>query len=161
MSGWAAHELGHCIAYVARHPDLVPWCDVYQDGDAAQVQPRVLCDPSELGLTPLVNFAAGSIGERVHAGELEAIERLMATNTDWLRAVFDTPHFSEHDWQCFRTIIAGTPALPVEEFAQELVIAERLIERYLPYVDVDAFQTKLERDGRFRFGVHNLKRTLH
>ena len=161
MSGWVAHELGHCIHYIARNPDLVPWVDVYRDGAEAQVQPHLLRDPADLGMTLLVNFAAGSLGERVYNGETDAIERAIDSEPDWLRAVFETPHYSDHDWRCFKAIIENTPNLSAKEFAEEMMTAQKLIERYLPYVDVDAFRNRLERDGHFRFGVHNLKRTLH
>ena len=161
MTGWAAHELGHAIHWVARHPDQVPYVDVERVGSEARVEPHIICEVSELGMTPLINFVAGSMGERVHAGERDCIKNLIQCEGNWLKALFDTPHHSPHDQQCFQMILSGTPSLPVEEFTKELFTAERLIERYLPLVDVNAFQNQLERDGRFRFGVHNLKRTLH
>ena len=159
--GWAAHEIGHAIHWIARHPGDVPYVDVHRVGNEARVEPHITCDLSELGMTPLINFAAGSLGERVHAGEINAIERLIDETDNWVQAIFDTPHYSDHDWQSFKTIIVNTPGFPVKEFAEELVTAEQLIQKYLPYVDVAAFQRKLERDGHFRFEVYDLKKTLH
>lgn len=155
------HELGHAIHYLARHPDKVTHVDVVMHDDYTEIEPHFSCDPVELGISHAVNFCCGSLGERVQAGERDAILLLMNhTEGNWLSNLFDTPHKSAHDKNCLVAIVKGSDDFPHQEFATELVRAEKLLERYLPAVDVDALTVRLERDGRITLTQRDLE-TLH
>ena len=158
--GWAVHEAGHAIAYIAANPENVERVEVVNCGDYAQVVPIFSCDPAELGISHLVNFCCGSLAERVWAGEKDCILNLIDNKRNWLDALFDTPHGSRFDKLGFYAIAKTLDPFPNEEFAEALVIAEKLLERYLPLADMDALHRRLL-DGGFSLAARDLKPVVH
>lgn len=160
--GWAVHEAGHAIAYLAANPDLVERVEILNCGDYAQIVPIFSCEPEELGISHLVNFCCGCLAERIWAGEKDAVFNLINAhgNLFWLEVLFDTPHGGGFDKIAFRAIANTLDPFPKEEFATALLAAEKHLEHYLPLANMDALHKRLL-DGGFSLTARDLQPVMH
>ena len=160
MTGWTVHEVSHAIAYIAANPEKVSRVDIVNCGDYAQVVPVLNCEHSELGISHLVNYCCGSLGERVWAGEKDCIINLIDNYGNWIEALFDTPHGGDWDKFAFQAIAGSLDPFPNKEFARALVLAEKILERYLPLADIDTLHRRLL-DGGFSLTARDLTPVVH
>jgi hypothetical protein len=164
MSQWIAHEVGHAIGYLARHPDKVHRVIVTAIDDYAEVRPHFKSEQAmmDCGISLAVNWLLGSLAERIYQGERNVLERFTDVRTKWIEALLDTKHGSQHDWDCFRmTVDAYGRGFPTTQFVDELLIAEQLIERYLPRFHLQSLHDKLKKDGFFVLLPEDLTKTVH
>ena len=112
-------------------------------------------EDAELGVGRLANYCAGAIGERIALGEKDIVNRFASRSGDWIAELLDTEHCSDLDLFCVRSVLASEDCEP--ELIKELQLAEWLLRRSLPLIDMGELETLFTELGGVRMmGVHNL-----
>ena len=134
--GIETHELGHALHYLGRWPDKVTAVDIIMHDDFTEAVP-IFADDSALGLGMLVQYLAGSIGERVAAGERDIITHAFhGQDKNPFDYLCDTPFRSEHDLAVFSLILEGTENVDTKLLADELNLCEQILRELYPRVNV-------------------------
>lgn len=158
------HELGHALHYLTRWPDEIHAVDILMHDDYTEAVP-VLPDDVELGMGMCVQYLAGSMAERIAAGEQDicgfAFHKQSEKNP--FEYLCDTPFRSDHDYLAFKCVVEGTPKekLSPELLAKEMELCELLLRAHLPRVNVHQVSEALRRDGRLRVTSEVYKTTVH
>jgi len=156
------HELGHALHYLTRWPEQIHAVDIVMHDDYTEAVP-VLPNDVELGMGMAVQYLAGSMAERIAAGEQDicgfAFHKQEATNP--FEYLCDTPFRSDHDYLAFKCVVEGTPDISPELLAKEIQLCEVLLRAHLPRVNVHQVSEALRRDGRFTVTSEVYKTTVH
>ena len=161
LMGIETHELGHALHYLGRWPTAIAAVNIIMHDDFTEAVPE-RADDSALGLGMLVQYLAGSIGERVAAGERDIINRAFRQqDKDPFDYLCDTPFRSEHDLAVFSVVLGGSENIDRNLLAEELHLCEEILGELYPRVNVHRVAEALRRDGRFRATREVYKTTVH
>ena len=156
------HELGHALHYLTRWPDEIHAVDILMHDDYTEAVP-VLPDDMTMGMGMAVQYLAGSMAERIAAGEKDicgfAFHKQSEKNP--FEYLCDTPFRSDLDYFAFKAVVENTENISPELLAKEIELCEVLLRVHLPRVNVHQVSEALRRDGRFRVTSEVYKSTVH
>lgn len=143
------HEASHAAHYLARWPEKILAVRIETAELGYLKAEPVLADGveySELGVGLLVQYLAGSLGERIGAGERQIVSGLDLVGTHWIEHLTNTPFGSDVDRFAAASVYAYSE-IDVATLRAELELAERLLRQSLPMIDLEELERVYESHG--------------
>lgn len=156
------HEASHAAHYLTRWPEKILEVQIGKaELGYLKAEPLLVhgVELEDLGCGMLVQYLAGSLGERIGAGERQIVSGLNLVGAHWIEHLTNTPFGSDVDRFAAQAVLAAHPDLDMNELRSELETAEGLIRDYLPKVDLKRMEELYRSHGMVR--MINRYETLH